>query len=203
MVADDAALADRAVASTDSILNIPPTGVDPAVWEKEYLVTRADDAVLAEQALQNRNVAGVMIVGRGPDGRIEVTYRTNDSPSGVRAQLIGFAAIAVGHPRLDVRAAARIATWRRSSSRPTRSSRSTCRRAAAEPPIDPQEVASRAFLGDRVRRPPVPDRDHLRDVGRDRGRRREEQPGHGADDQRRVAAPAADRQGRRDRRRPG
>ena len=41
---------------------------------------------------------------------------------------------------------------------------------------------------------------HLRHVGRDRRRRREEQPGHGADDQRRLAAPDADRQGRRDRR---
>ena len=52
----------------------------------------------------------------------------------------------------------------------------------------------------RVRGAPVHDRGDLRHVGGDRRRRREDQPGDGADDQRSLAAADAHREGGRDRR---
>ena len=36
VVADDAGAGARAIAVTDSLLNVPPGGVDPATWEKPF-----------------------------------------------------------------------------------------------------------------------------------------------------------------------
>ena len=157
------------------------------------------DGAAADIELEQGTVSGVLRITRQPSGQLAVDFRTNGSPDGVRSQLMGFAALGIGiydwtaslppdsqlgrvpdpglHDRRDARA-----DRRREADRP----------AGGREPRLPR---------DRVRRAAVPDRDHLRHVGRDRRRHREEQPRHGADDQRRVAAADADRQGRRHRRR--
>ena len=188
--------ATRAIAVADSLLNIPPAGADPATWEKPVPSSsaRRDLDGRAGRPRPGRP-------GRGPDRRAAADAASSTSPTGptgpadgVRSQLVGFAAIARRHPRLDVDACRRTRSSRRSRRRlPGRVDQ---RATDGGRPIDPAGGRQPVVPRDRVRRPDLHDRDHLRDVGRDRRRRREEQPGHGADDQRGVAAPAPDRQGR-------
>ena len=146
VVADDATLGQRAVAVADSILNVPPSGVDPAVWEKAFFVDLSADAAAADRALVEGDVAGVMIVDRAPDQRLEITYRTNGPPNGVRSQLIGFAAIAVGI--LDWTATlppgSQLAPFQEPTFTIDPINVPTNGRGVA---FDPQEIAGRAFLG--------------------------------------------------------
>ena len=145
VVADDAALGGRAVAVADSILNIPPTGTDEATWKKPFLVKLAKDAPSADIALETHDAAGVMVVTRGQDGRLDVVYRTEGAPDGVRSQLIGFASIAVGI--LDWTAAlppdSQLAPYQQPTFRVDQLNAPT----DAGVPIDPQAVASRSFVG--------------------------------------------------------
>ena len=68
VVADDAGARDPGDrASTDSLLNIPPGGVDAAAWEKPFLVERATDAAAADAALASGELGGIMIVARQPE----------------------------------------------------------------------------------------------------------------------------------------
>jgi ABC-2 type transport system permease protein len=145
VVADDAALAGRAVAVADSILNVPPSGVDPAAWEKRFLIGTATDEATADGALASGRVAGVMVVRRGSDGRLDVVYRTEGAPDGIRSQLIGFAAIAVGilDWTSDLPADSRLGAFQQPTFRIDQVNGPT----EAGQPIDPQEVASRSFLG--------------------------------------------------------
>jgi ABC-2 type transport system permease protein len=145
VVADDPALAGRAVAVADSILNVPPSGVDPAAWEKRFLIGTATDEATADGALSSGQVAGVMVVRRGLDGRLDVVYRTEGAPDGVRSQLIGFAAIAIGilDWTSDLPVGSQLGAFQQPSFRIDQVNAPT----EAGQPIDPQEVASRSFLG--------------------------------------------------------
>ena len=199
VVSTDADLAQRAVAVADSLLNIPPAGADPAAWEKPFqleLIGRREAA--AETAHGRRATsAGVMVVRataerpgrrRSPDER-----RAN----GARSQLLSVAAFGIGVLDWSARLPADDARDPFSHARlPRRVDQHGDR---GRRPLDPQQAASRDLLGIVFVDPAAHHDRHLRDVGRDGRGRREEQPGDGADDQRRVAAPDADRQGRRDR----
>ncbi len=202
VVADDAQLGAMTIAVTDSILNVPPGGTDPDKWEKPFRLELAASLDDANAALAARNLGGVMIVVRGcPRGQLDVTYRTNGPADGVRSQLVGFAASPSAI--LDWTAAlpddvASSARSRRRPSGSTRTSVPTERRQADRSAggREPRRSSGVVFVvllflsviiyGMWVATGVA--------VG-------EEQPGHGADDQRGLAAPAADRQGRRDRRR--
>ena len=144
VVADDPALAGRAVTVTDSLLNVPPVGVDPAAWEKAFVVEPAT-AADAEAALAAGDLGGILFVTRGSDGRLDVVYR-NDGPSdGVRSQLVGFAAIAMGI--LDWTATLPADSQLDPFQTPSFREEVTGGSGGGTTSLDPQEVASRAFLG--------------------------------------------------------
>jgi ABC-2 type transport system permease protein len=145
VVAADEQLAIRAIGVADSLLNVPPDGVDETTWKRPFVIERADDAASAAAGLGNGSVAGIMTVQRLPTGQIDVVYTTNGPADGVRSQLVGFAAIAIG-----------IIDW--TSSLPQGSQLGTFQNprfrvestnVATEggTAISPQAVASRSFLG--------------------------------------------------------
>ena len=127
--------------------------------------------------LAGGTVAGVMTVTRLPTGQIDVGYRTDTARHRPRSQLVGFGALALG-----------ILDWTSTCPKAGQSPRSRRRRstrvakspAGRRQPIAPAGVRQPPVPRRRVRRPDLHDGRHLRHVGRDRRRRREEQPGHGA-----------------------
>ncbi len=145
VVADDAELGARTMAVTDSILNVPPNGVDPAKWEKSFRLEAAASLEQANAGLAARELGGVMIVTRLPSGQLDITFRTNGPADGVRSQLVGFAAIAAGI--LDWTATLPPGSGLGTFRTPTFQVDSTSVPTDGGKPIDPQEVASRAFLG--------------------------------------------------------
>ena len=145
------------------------------------------------RAGQLGEIGGIILVERAADGQLVVTYRT-ERPGGQRAQPDGrIRGRRDGHPRLDVRRCRLTPSSHRSRPRASRSIRLNVADRRRPSRSTSRRCASRSFLGHRLRRAPVHHRRHLRHVGGDRRRGREEQSGHGADDQRRLAAPAADR----------
>jgi len=96
VVATDDALAVRAIGVADSVLNVPPGGVDPATWKRPFVVERAGDGPSAAAELASGAVGGVMTVQRLPTGQIDVLYTTGGPADGARSQMVGFAAIAIG-----------------------------------------------------------------------------------------------------------
>ena len=190
----------QAVGIADTLLNVPPAGADPATWKKPFAIERRRRRRGRRAELDRGALGGVMLVERLANGQVDVALRTIEGPNSAAQPDPERRGVRDRRPRLERPAAAGRAA-RRSSMPPAYrvDSRST-------PPTDGGQAA-RCAAGrqprlprDRVRRPAVHHDRHLRHVGRDRRRRREEQPGDGADDQRRLAAPDADRQGRRDRR---
>ncbi len=145
VVADDATLAARAVSVADSILNVPPSGVDPAAWEKNFIVEVAPDEAAADTMLAAGDAAGVLVVHRAAGGGLDVVYRSEGIADQARSQRMGFAALAVAI--LDWTAALPADTsfvgWHQPTFRMEQVDAPTDAGAA----IDPQEVASRSFLG--------------------------------------------------------
>jgi len=144
VVSSDAALGASAVGAVDSLLNRPPAkGVLPG-WTKPFVVESTRDGPRAELDLRRGALGGIMIVNRLKNGQLDVTFRTNGTADPVRSQLIGFAAIAVS-----------IYDW--TSTQPADVGRAFQApvfkvdgvNTAAEDgvPLDPQQSASRSFLG--------------------------------------------------------
>ena len=145
VVSTEPKLATSAAAATDSLLNRPPPNGDATGWRKPFSIDVEPDGAAAEDALQRGSLAGIMLLKRQPDGKIDVTFRTNGTPDSVRSQLIGFAAIAVS-----------IYDWTATQpADPTRhdfqapSYRIDSINAATDGGValDPQQQASRGFLG--------------------------------------------------------
>ena len=145
VVSSDPELAGRAVGVADSLLNRPPSGVDPEAWEKAFLIEVASDADAANFALARGQVAGVMLIERLPSNQLDVVFRTNGPADSVRSQLVGFAAIAVGV--LDWTAElppdSQLGAFQTPAFRVESINTATDDGRA----LDPQEAASRAFLG--------------------------------------------------------
>ncbi len=146
VVSHDRNLAQRAVGVADSLLNVPPSGVDPAAWEKPFRVEEASSADVAEAELAKGEIAGVMVVERLPTGQLDIVFRTDGPPNGVRSQLVGFAAIAVGI--LDwtagLPADSQLDPFQTPAFRIEPINTPT---GAGGQPLDAQQTASRAFLG--------------------------------------------------------
>jgi ABC-2 type transport system permease protein len=144
IVSSDAELALRAVGVTDSLLNIPPAGVDPETWRKPFAI-EISDAATGGQDLARGRIYGVLEVERLPSRQLEVVFRTSGPPDGVRSQLVGFAAIALGV--LDWTAAlppdSQLGAFQTPAFRVEPINTATDNGRA----LDPQETASRAFLG--------------------------------------------------------
>ena len=145
VVADDAQLASVAVGVADSLLNIPPAGSDPAKWERPFDIATASDRPAAQADLAAGRVSGVMDVGRLPSGQLDVTYRTNGPPNPVRSQLVGFAALALGI--LDWTSSLPKDSQLRPFQTPVFTPVSIAAPGDGGQPVDPQELASRSFLG--------------------------------------------------------
>jgi ABC-2 type transport system permease protein len=145
VVADDAQLASVAVGVADSLLNIPPTGSDPAKWERPFDIATASDRPAAQADLAAGRVSGVMDVARLPSGQLDVTYRTNGPPNPVRSQLVGFAALALGI--LDWTSSLPKDSQLRPFQTPVFTPVSIAAPGDGGQPVDPQELASRSFLG--------------------------------------------------------
>jgi ABC-2 type transport system permease protein len=145
VVAADDALARGTIATANGIMNIPPTGVDPTAWTAPYVIEQAIDHEAADRELLAGRADAVIEIVRADDGRLDVAYRTNGPPDGVRSQLAGFTALSVA-----------ILDW--TSSLPEGSPLGTFltptfRTESLSAPIeggravDMVEVASRGFLG--------------------------------------------------------
>jgi len=145
IVSSDPDLALRAVAVADNLLNVPPTGVDLEAWEKPFAVEIAIDADSAGRDLARGRLYGVLEVERLASRQLDVVFRTSGPPDGVRSQLVGFAAIAVGI--LDWTAAlppdSQLGAFQTPAFRLEPINTATEDGRA----LDPQETASRAFLG--------------------------------------------------------
>jgi ABC-2 type transport system permease protein len=145
VVADDATLAARAVAVSDSILNVPPSGVDPSVWEKNYVVEVAPDEAAANARLDAGEAAGILVLHRAASGGLDVVYRSPGIADQARSQRMGFAALAVAI--LDwtskLPSDTSFAGWQQPAFRMEQVNAPTDAGVA----IDPQQVASRSFLG--------------------------------------------------------
>ncbi len=145
VVSSDAELAARAVAVTDNLLNAPPAGADPATWPRPFAIERAADSAAAERDLARGRVAGVLHVERLASRQLDVVFRTNGAADGVRSQLVGFAAIAVGilDWTADLPPGAQLGAFQTPSFRLEAINPAT----DAGRPLDAQETASRGFLG--------------------------------------------------------
>jgi ABC-2 type transport system permease protein len=146
IVSSEADLAARAVAVSDSLLNIPPVGSDPTVWEKPYHIEASHDLARSEAALANGDLVGLVVVERLASGQIDVEYRSNEGLNSTRSQLLNIAAFGIGV--LDWRA--RLGTLGpQTEAFITPSFRIETQNTATEGGrrLDPQETASRAFLG--------------------------------------------------------
>ena len=146
VVSSDGDLAQRAVAVADSLLNVPPSGVDPSAWQKPFRVEEAASDVAAETALTRGDLAGVMVVERLSTRQLDVVFRTNGPPDGVRSQLVGFVAVAVGI--LDwtagLPATAQLDPFQTPAFRVEPINTPTD---AGGQPLNAQQTASRGFLG--------------------------------------------------------
>jgi ABC-2 type transport system permease protein len=145
VVSTDPGLAVLAVGVADSLLNIPPDGADPADWEKRFLVEVAGDPSGAERELRRGELGGVLLVERGTDRQLQVTYRTNGPGDATSNQLVGFAAVAMG-----------ILDWTASLPADSQLDPFQTPTFALDPinvptdggrPVDQQQLASRSFLG--------------------------------------------------------
>ena len=145
VVSDDPALAARAVGVSDSLLNIPPDGADPATYEKAFVIDSSADAASAEAALRDGRVGGILVVQRLPSGQVDVVFRTDGQPDGERSQRIGFAAIAIGI--LDWTASLPPGSQLGAFQNPNYRVDPINAPTDGGVPLDPQETASRAFLG--------------------------------------------------------
>jgi ABC-2 type transport system permease protein len=144
VVSSDTSLAERAATVADSLLNQLPSGVDPTTWQKPFRIEVASGA-RAQAALQRGDVAGVLDVERLPSRQLDVVYRTSGGGDAGRNQLVGFAAIAVGI--LDW--TANLPEDSQLDPFQTPAFRIEAINGATDSgrPLDPQETASRGFLG--------------------------------------------------------
>jgi ABC-2 type transport system permease protein len=145
VVASDASLAEEALGIVDSILNPTAGGAATVEMARGYLVETMADRNAAERALATGELGGIVVIDRLSAGQLGVTFRTNDPGNGMRNQLVGFAAVAVG-----------IIDWSRSLPpgsqlgafvTPDYTIEGTNVVSDGGQPVTPQQAASRSLLG--------------------------------------------------------
>ena len=144
VVSSDETLAQRGVAVAEAVLNGPPPGVDPTSFQEPYRLEISTTAG-AESALATGELAAVMTVERLASGQVDVTLRTFESATSSRSQVLAVAAFGIGVLDWSSRLPSGIdappfvtpAFHVDSLNTATDSGR----------PLDPQQAASRGFLG--------------------------------------------------------
>jgi ABC-2 type transport system permease protein len=145
VVSTDAELAGRAVGVADTLLNIPPTGADPATWKKPFVVEIATDPASAAERLAAGRLGGVMTVQRLPSGQVDVALRTNEGPNSARSQVLSVAAFGIGV--LDWSARLPAGVTRTPFLTPVYRVDSVNVATDAGSPLDSRQAASRYLLG--------------------------------------------------------
>ncbi len=145
VISSDGELGSRAVATADSLLNIPPGGIDPADWKKPYRVESGIDEAAANALLARGEIRGILVVERLASGQLDVVFRT-DRPTDVQSrQTMGLVGIVLGvydwtsnlPNDVSIGAYQPPAFQVDAVGAPTEDGR----------PIDAQQIASRGFLG--------------------------------------------------------
>ena len=96
VVSTDDRLAAAMIATADSIMNLPPPGVDTDTWTRPFKLERGADLATAEAELAARTIDAILLVERDPSGRLAIDYRTFGPADSVRLQYAGFVALSVG-----------------------------------------------------------------------------------------------------------
>lgn len=144
VVTDEPALRTRTIASIDGVLNLPPTGVDPAKWRPRFHVVAGGTSDAAVADVDAGRIDGVLLVVRDAAGGLRFTFHTRQPAGSQQVQLVGFGTLAAAI--LDWQAA--LPHDATNVFRPPAFDISSAA-AATEGgrPIDAQDAASRAFLG--------------------------------------------------------
>jgi ABC-2 type transport system permease protein len=93
VVSNDAPLAERTLGHLDRTLNIPPPGVDPAVWQKPYRVRVGESAERAREAVVDAEIDGALIAERQPSGGISFTFLSLAPGASQAGQLVQVGAL--------------------------------------------------------------------------------------------------------------
>ena len=143
--ADDDLLAGATIATAEGIMNIAPPGADLETWRPPFEFQRVTDLAGAEADLARQRIDAILIVRRGSDGTLDVTYRTAGPVDGVRSQLAGFTALSVGI--LDWTSALPPGSELGAFRTPVFRAESISAPVEGGQQVDAVEAASRSFLG--------------------------------------------------------
>jgi ABC-2 type transport system permease protein len=145
VVAPDDELAATMIGTANSIMNLPPPGVDTAAWTPPYLIERGTDIATADAQLASRRIDAILHVERQPSGQLSIVYKTFGPADSVRLQYAGFAALSVGI--LDWTSSIPPGSQLGGFQAPVFESESVNVPRENGQPVDRVEAASRAFLG--------------------------------------------------------
>ena len=96
VVADDDKLATAMIAVANTVMNLPPPGVDTSTWTPPFQIERATDLDSAEALLAGRKIDAILHVEREPSGQLSVDYKTFGPADTVRLTYAGFTSMSLG-----------------------------------------------------------------------------------------------------------
>ena len=96
VVSSDNQLAAAMIAVGNTVMNLPPPGVDTTTWTPPFRIERGRDLATAEAQLAAREIDAILHVERQPSGQLSVDYKTFGPADTVRLQYAGFTSMSVG-----------------------------------------------------------------------------------------------------------
>jgi len=145
VTSSDAALAQRAVAVADSLLNVNNPDAEASAQEKAYQVAIADDPSTAVGDLRRGRLSALLSVERTATGGLDVVFTTNGPPDVTRLQV--FQIVSFGLGVLDWNSRRPVDAKGEPFVPATFESRALAGAAQDGRALDPAETASRGFLG--------------------------------------------------------
>jgi ABC-2 type transport system permease protein len=137
-------LTARTITSIDGVLNLPPTGVEPASRQRRFDIVAGTSSDTATADVDAGRIDGALLVVRDASGGLHFTFYTRAPAGSQQVQLVGFGALAAAI--LDWQAA--LPHDATNVFRPPEFvPQSAVAASEGGRPIDAQEAASRAFLG--------------------------------------------------------
>lgn len=144
VASSDPALASQAATLAENLFNVARPGSESST-EKPYDVRVLADARSAEQVLRRNEASAVMIVERTDAGGLSIVFQTNGPPDLARVQT--FQIVSFGLGVLDWNARRPPDSSGEPFYQPTFAVESLNAAVDGGHPLDPQESASRSFLG--------------------------------------------------------